>query len=210
MKLEWIHGFARKKSSTQPRTASSPRRCASLPATATSKPPWSDRRSRRAQPSTLYRTFPSKDLIVLDRLTAFSEHFSAVFARHSDGPPTGQGAGRGDLSVLAVEDQQPKETLLVRSIIDKSPIARARLWDYMARQQRDLANLIADRLHAKTGRSPRSFHGSTGLHDLRPLRPTAGATTAAIPPPRQTATELMRLLHRRSHSPRPPAKKKRN
>ncbi len=100
-------------------------------------------------PSTLYRYFPSKDLIVLARFTSYSEQFCSVFADYSADRPIDEALSEAIFSVLAVEDEQPEETLLVRSIIDQSPIARARLWDYVAKQQRLLAERIALRLHAK-------------------------------------------------------------
>ena len=161
-------------------------------------------------PSTLYRTFPSKDLIVLDRFAAFSEHFSAVFARHSIGPPLDEALAEAIFSVLAVEDEQSEETLLVRSIIDKSPIARARLWDYLASQQQQLAKLIADRLHAKPDDLRVVFTAQLAIM-IFGIAADRWRATGGNPPSRQTAIELMRLLQNGAVVlPRPPAKKKRN
>ena len=80
-------------------------------------------------PSTLYRYFPSKDLIILARYKTFSETFAAVFATHSLNHPVDEALAEAIFTVLDNEDDQREETLLVRSILDRSPIPRARLWD---------------------------------------------------------------------------------
>jgi AcrR family transcriptional regulator len=144
-------------------------------------------------PSTLYRYFPSKDLIVLARFTSYSEHFSQVFANHSMNHPIDEALAEAIFSALAVEDEQPNETLLVRSIIDQSPIARARLWDYLADQQRLLAEQLALRMRLDPD-------------DLRVILTAQMAIMIAgiaadhwrshggQPPSRTTARELMHLL----------------
>jgi len=53
--------------------------------------------------------------------------------------------------VLAIEDENPKHALLVRCILGQSPAARARLWDYLGEQQRQLTEQLAKHLgHAAT------------------------------------------------------------
>jgi AcrR family transcriptional regulator len=115
-------------------------------------------------PSTLYRYFPSKDLIVLQRFLDFSEQFARVFAEYSQHHPVDEALAEAIFAVLEVEDGRSAETLLVRSIIDEAPIARARLWDYLAEQQRQLGKLIAQR---QRKRSSRQANGPNGNHDRR-------------------------------------------
>lgn len=100
-------------------------------------------------PSTLYRYFPSKDLILLDNFNAFSAQFSRVFAEHSAYHPVDEALAEAIFAVLRIEDENPTGTLLVRSLVDHAPIARARLWDFLAEQQSQLSGLIAARLRAR-------------------------------------------------------------
>jgi len=87
-----------------------------------------NRRSRRHQPSTLYRYFPAKDLIVLASFTANTTKFAEVFALRIKEMSVERALAESIFAVLAVEDEQPKHALLVRSILGQSPVARARLW----------------------------------------------------------------------------------
>ncbi len=100
-------------------------------------------------PSTLYRYFPSKDLIVLASFTANTAKFADVFALRAQEMSVERALGEAIFAVLAVEDEAPKHALLVRSILGQSPVARARLWDYLGEQQRSLAKQLADCLRLK-------------------------------------------------------------
>jgi len=144
-------------------------------------------------PSTLYRYFPSKDLIVLERFTAFSEQFAAVFAKYSLDHPVDEALAEAIFTVLEVEDKKGAETLMVRSIIDESPIARARLWDYLAEQQRQLGKLIAERLHAKEDDLRVVFTAQAAIM-VAGLAADRWRETGGKLPSRSTAGELMRLL----------------
>jgi len=97
-------------------------------------------------PSTLYRYFPSKDLIALASFTANTAKFSEAFALRVQEMSVERALAEAIFAVLAVEDVEPKHALLVRSIIGQSPVARARLWDYMGEQQRLLAQQLAKHL----------------------------------------------------------------
>ena len=97
--------------------------------------------------STLYRYYPSKDLIVLASFTANTAKFAEVFAGRIKELTVERALAEAIFAVLAVEDEQPKHALLVRSILGQSPVARARLWDYLGEQQRQLAKLLAQTLH---------------------------------------------------------------
>ena len=97
-------------------------------------------------PSTLYRYFPSKDAIVLASFTANTAKFTEVFAQRVQDLPVERALAEAIFAVLAVEDEDPKRALLVRSILGQSPAARARLWDYLGEQQRELAEQLAQSL----------------------------------------------------------------
>jgi AcrR family transcriptional regulator len=98
-------------------------------------------------PSTLYRYFPSKDVIVLASFTANTAKFAEVFALRVQEMSIERALAEAIFAVLAVEDENPKHALLVRSILGESPVARARLWDYLGEQQRQISKLLAERLH---------------------------------------------------------------
>jgi len=142
-------------------------------------------------PSTLYRTFPSKDLIVLERVTVFTQQFAEAFQRHAENHPLDEALGEAIFAVL--EDKNPQETLLVRSIIDQSPIARARLWDYMAEQHRQLARVIAQKAHAKADDLHVVLTAQLAVLVFGMAADRWRDSGGALPS-RATATALMRLL----------------
>lgn len=100
-------------------------------------------------PSTLYRTFPTKDSIILEPMRLFTEQICGIFARHAESHPVEEALAEAIFSVVEESDRDAAQTLLVRSIIDKAPTARARLWDYIYAQQTELSRLIAERLKTK-------------------------------------------------------------
>jgi AcrR family transcriptional regulator len=147
-------------------------------------------------PSTLYRYFPSKDLIVLQRFLDFSEQFARVFAEHSQHHPVDEALAEAIFAVLEVEDGRSAETLLVRSIIDEAPIARARLWDYLAEQQRQLGKLIAQRLRAKESDLRVKLTAQMAIM-IAGMAADQWRATRGKRPSRATAENLMRLLQNR-------------
>jgi AcrR family transcriptional regulator len=157
-------------------------------------------------PSTLYRYFPSKDQIVLQRFTDYSEQFARVFAEYSQHHPVDEALAEAIFAVLEVEDSRSAETLLVRRIIDEAPIARARLWDYLAEQQRELGKLIARRMRAKESdlRVKLTAQMATMIAGLAADQWRADGGKR---PSRATAENLMRLLQDREVIfPRPAGK----
>ena len=143
--------------------------------------------------STLYRYFPSKDLIVLQRITDFTEQLAAVFAEYSLDHPVDEALGKAIFAVLRVEDERGAESLLVRRIIDESPIVRARLWDYVAEQQQQLGKAIAQRLRTKENDLRVILTANLSMTVLgiaANLWRDSGGKQAS----RATAEELMRLL----------------
>ncbi len=157
-------------------------------------------------PSTLYRYFPSKDLIVLQRFTDYSEQFARVFAEYSLRHPVDEALAEAIFAVLEVEDSRSAETLLVRSIIDEAPIARARLWDYLAEQQRQLGKLIAQRMRAKESDLRVKLTAQLAIM-IAGLAADQWRADAGKRPSRATAENLMRLFQDREVIfPRPAAK----
>ena len=144
-------------------------------------------------PSTLYRCFPSKDLIVLSRFRSYAEEFARVFAAYSMKHPVDEALAQAIFTTLEAEDARETETLLVRSIIDKAPVARARLWDYVAEQQRQLCKLLAHRLHAKPGDLRIVLAAQTAMM-IAGIAADRWRDTGRKTPSRATAAELMRLL----------------
>lgn len=144
-------------------------------------------------PSTLYRTFPTKDSIILEPVRVFTERICGVFASHSEHDPVDEALAEAIFTVVQENDRQAAQTLLVRSIIDKAPTARARLWDYIYTQHKELSRLIAGRLKAKADDLRVEFTAQlvmtiVGLAVDR-WRASSGKRAS-----RRTAEELMRLL----------------
>jgi AcrR family transcriptional regulator len=83
-------------------------------------------------PSTLYRCFPSKDLIVLEGFISEVEKFADAFAATDSGIPVDEALAAAMLAAMRSGDRHPERTELLRSILDKTPSARARLWDLLA------------------------------------------------------------------------------
>jgi AcrR family transcriptional regulator len=144
-------------------------------------------------PSTLYRYFPTKDSIILAPFRTFSDRFSEIFAKHSAHHPLGEALAEAIFAVAQTGDEHAEETLLVRSIIDQSPTARARLWDYVYAQQEELSRLIAQRLHAKEDDLRVVFTARLAL-TIYGLAADWWRASGGKKASRSTAEELMRLL----------------
>jgi AcrR family transcriptional regulator len=99
--------------------------------------------------STLFRYFPTKDSIILDPFRAFSERLSDVFSRHAQDHPVEEALAEAIFAALSLEEKGRERALLVRSIVDKSPIPRARLWDYLYEQMHDLELRLAESLRLR-------------------------------------------------------------
>jgi len=95
-------------------------------------------------PSTLYRYFPSKDLLLLDRLLVFTDLGSGLTSR-----PAGESVGESLAMVIrdALESvvDDPRHVAL-RKIIDETPAPRARLWDIAAEARGSLEAALAERM----------------------------------------------------------------
>lgn len=122
-------------------------------------------------PATLYRYFPSKDLIVLAEFATIAELVAkrleeapadedlshsmraavdAVFAQHEGaggGGAGGSGAGAGGSGAVGQHAD-------MRDIIDQSPAARARVWDLLEHERQRIGAIIAERI-GEPASSPR-------------------------------------------------------
>lgn len=95
-------------------------------------------------PSTLYRYFPSKDLLILGRLTE-SIQLGEALRRRPEGEPLPQALREMLLTVLeSVQDGQRFAGL--RHVIDTSPVPRARLWDILLQSRADLEQELSRRM----------------------------------------------------------------
>lgn len=144
-------------------------------------------------PSTLYRIFPTKDSIILEPVRVFTDRICGVFASHSEHDRVDEALAEAIFTVAQENDRQAAQTRLVRSIIDKAPTARARLWDYVYSQQKELSRLIAGRLKTKPDDlrvvlTAQLVMAIVGLA-LDRWRASGGKLAS-----RKTAEELMRLL----------------
>ncbi len=95
-------------------------------------------------PSTLYRYFPSKELLVLDRFLTFADMGDALRARPVDEPVA------QSLTIVIRDSMEsivddPRGAAL-RRILDEAPAPRARLIDIGNESRSSLEKAIADRI----------------------------------------------------------------
>lgn len=95
--------------------------------------------------STLYRYFPSKDLILLEPMSGYLD-FSAAISRRAADLPVEEALAEAVFAWAKWQDTNAEEILLVRSLIDQAPIPRARLWDIAYQKQRELNAVLAKKL----------------------------------------------------------------
>lgn len=96
--------------------------------------------------STLYRYFPSKDLLVLDRLAEAFRPGTYVRAHPTDEPLEEVIAG-ALLDMTAVSDDPRNRMTQIRRLVDSVPPLRARVWIGYADAQSDLENALAERMN---------------------------------------------------------------
>lgn len=95
-------------------------------------------------PSTLYRYFPSKDLLILGRLTETLQLGAVLRARPDDEPIPQVLAATLKAALDSVHDE-PRFSAL-RHIIDISPVPRARLWDVFMQSRAELEAELGRRM----------------------------------------------------------------
>ncbi|GAA3709133.1 hypothetical protein GCM10022224_088320 [Nonomuraea antimicrobica] len=100
--------------------------------------------------TTLYRYFPSKDLLILDGFTRSMDLGARLRERPAEEPlNVALGAAiHESFADFAIDDGR---LAAVRRIVDNAPVPRARLWDLVARSQSDLESAIADRVRRPAG-----------------------------------------------------------
>ena len=94
--------------------------------------------------STLYRYFPSKELLILDQLSLTLDVGGALRARPENEPLDVALGMALRQSFDSVDDDE--RFAAIRRVIDVSPVPRARLWDIVVGSRDDLARAIAERL----------------------------------------------------------------
>lgn len=99
--------------------------------------------------STLYRYFPSKDLLILDRLVHGIDLGTRLRTRPAE-EPLDLALGAVVLEALSEMDDGDGRFAALRRIIDRSPVPRARLWDFVAQLRTGFEEAIAERM----GRAP--------------------------------------------------------
>jgi AcrR family transcriptional regulator len=144
-------------------------------------------------PSTLYRYFPSKDSIVLSSFMGNTAKFSEVFALRVKELPVERALAEAIFAVLAVEDEKPEHASLVRTILGQSPVARARLWDYLGEQQRQLIQQLAASLGTKEDDPGINLAARIALEVLLATADIWRASKGQVSS-RATAERLMQLL----------------
>ncbi|MEY9853230.1 AcrR family transcriptional regulator [Leifsonia sp. EB41] len=92
--------------------------------------------------TTLYRYFPTKDLLLLTQFAAF-DWGQALRERPAD-EPLGRSLALILQSTLESTSSRP-ETGRLRALIDQVPVARARLWDIATQSRGGLESALADR-----------------------------------------------------------------
>ena len=99
--------------------------------------------------STLYRSFPTKESILL---AAFKED-AEILARTLESIPVDvlapEALGRALVTAFEASAGQQHRTLLLRSILDVTPSARASLWDLLSEQRDRIGRDLARRLKLK-------------------------------------------------------------
>src|ERR1700730_15929364 len=96
-------------------------------------------------PSTLYRYFLTKDLILLDPLVGYD--LIASFSLHSVNLPVEEALAKAILEWAKWQDTNAEEILLVRSLIDQNIMPRARVWDLLYQSVQDMNARLAEKLH---------------------------------------------------------------
>lgn len=94
--------------------------------------------------STLYRYFPSKDLLILDRLVSGLQ-FGDLLRQRPAEEPLEVALGGVIRDSLALADDGDGRFAALRRIIDTSPVPRAKLWDFVTQLRTDLEVAIAER-----------------------------------------------------------------
>ena len=96
-------------------------------------------------PSTLYRYFLSKDLILLNPLFGFN--FPTVFSKHAVNLSAQEALAETIFEWAKWQDTNSEEILPIRSLIDQTPAVYARVWDLAYQSAWGLKERLAEKLN---------------------------------------------------------------
>jgi len=96
-------------------------------------------------PSTLYRYFLSKDLILLNPLFGFD--FPAAFSKHAVNLSAQEALTETVFEWAKWQDTNSEEILPIRSLIDQTPVVYARLWELAYQAAWGLKERLAEKLN---------------------------------------------------------------
>src|ERR1700730_4554980 len=99
----------------------------------------------KVSPSTIYRYFLTKDLILLDPLVGYD--LIASFSLHAVNLPVEEALAKAILEWAKWQDTNAEEILLVRSLIEQNIMPRARVWDLLYQSVQDMNARLAEKLH---------------------------------------------------------------
>ncbi|NEA36927.1 TetR/AcrR family transcriptional regulator [Streptomyces sp. SID13031] len=94
--------------------------------------------------TTLYRYFPSKDVLALEPLRMHLELGDVLRSRPID-EPLAESLGAILLELTNTNAAEADRFAAIRRVIDNTPGPRAKLWDFMAESRDGLAAAIAER-----------------------------------------------------------------
>lgn len=95
--------------------------------------------------ATLYRYFPSKDLILLAPVLANVGRLASLLRERPAAEPLAEALGGAVLEYLSENDADADEFDRLRTRLDRAPGPRARLWDLWAQERALLTEAIAAR-----------------------------------------------------------------
>ncbi len=101
--------------------------------------------------TTLYRYFPSKDVLALEPLRPHLEVGDVLRSRPTD-EPLAESLGAILLDLTNTNADEADRSAAIRRVIDNAPGPRAKLWDFMTESRDGLAAAIAER----TGGDPKA------------------------------------------------------
>jgi len=101
--------------------------------------------------ATLYRYFPSKDLILLQPVIDAVGDLAAYFSARPEDEPLEESLGHALHRMLAESDRQAAAVERLRAQLDRAPGPRARLFDLWAQQRTLLEEAIASRAGVEPG-----------------------------------------------------------
>jgi AcrR family transcriptional regulator len=100
--------------------------------------------------STLYRYFPSKELLVLDPLVRALD-FARLLRDRPEDEPLGAALGAVIRASYPAGELDVERFVALRAVVDGAPAPRARLWDLAQSAVSDLELAIAERLGRSVG-----------------------------------------------------------